>query len=268
MSRSLLAILSFFVLSLPAAASQLTPALEEIVEEAMESGLPTEPLALKAREGLAKGVSEDRVAHVLREHVGRLERARALIQGGTGPELQAGADALRAGASEAAIRALNAGDCCREQALQNLADLLYLGIAEADAVRLVVAARGQEGALTTLSPAAATLLAGGSAPDTVVRQVSAAVAEGRSPLAAIPSADRGPNELPSHANPHAHENRPKNANQGKGHNQGNKGNGSNKGNSGNNGHKGSSGNNGNGPDGNNGKGPNGNNGNGPKGGKR
>ncbi len=55
-------------------------ALLEQVTKAGEKGLPTEPLAKKVKEGLAKGVEPKRIDPVLRQLVSHFESADALLQ--------------------------------------------------------------------------------------------------------------------------------------------------------------------------------------------
>lgn len=60
-------------------AEEINPLLEQ-VSKAGERGFPTEPLANKLKEGLAKGVEPKRIDPVLKQMVGNFESAREVLQ--------------------------------------------------------------------------------------------------------------------------------------------------------------------------------------------
>ncbi len=71
-----------------------------IVDSARAAGLPSEPLVERALEGATKGAPGDRIVAAVRRLAGDLGQARdALGRAATPAELEAGAAALRAGAS-------------------------------------------------------------------------------------------------------------------------------------------------------------------------
>lgn len=102
-----------------------------ILAEARSSGLATDPLLRKLREGAARGVSGTRIVGVVRAYLVALDGARsALGDGSSDEEIDAGAAALRAGASVAALRRVReVRDRGRATvALVVLTDLLSRGI--------------------------------------------------------------------------------------------------------------------------------------------
>ena len=78
-----------------------------LLDSARVASLPTEPLIQKALEGQSKNALPDRIIGAVRLLLGGLRNARqALGETVSGPELVAGANALRAGAPPAALSAL------------------------------------------------------------------------------------------------------------------------------------------------------------------
>jgi hypothetical protein len=72
--------------------------LRGLFEDALEIGLPTKPLINRALEGSARRMSGDRIVRVVRELTAALYEAKGVLGPGSTPdELEAGADALRAG---------------------------------------------------------------------------------------------------------------------------------------------------------------------------
>lgn len=178
-------------------AQEISPSVDAVVSEASLDALPVAPLLSKAREGASKGVSEDRIAAVLREMVEAYRAARGVHPSGDPEEIAELGDALRAGASpDALAKLVTLAPDVRVDAVRSLADLLRVGVGEVEAVRLVtVASRRGQGALATLASATATLVAAGASPADAARSVGAVVEAGRTPLAAIPPDTRGPNEV-------------------------------------------------------------------------
>src|SRR2546428_9607276 len=95
----------------PAAAQQVDPRLERLdaaarpvvaalIDSARAASLPTEPLVQRALEGATKGAPEDVIVAAVRRLAVDLGRAREALGSTASPaELNAGAAALRAGAS-------------------------------------------------------------------------------------------------------------------------------------------------------------------------
>lgn len=83
--------------------------LRGLFEDAVEMGLPVRPLINRALEGSARRMTGDRIVRVVRDLAAALTDARtALGPGATTDELEAAADALRAGYDIAAIKAVRA----------------------------------------------------------------------------------------------------------------------------------------------------------------
>ncbi len=78
-----------------------------LLDSARTAGLPLDPMVNKVLEGVAKGADDGRIVTALRALLGALKGAReALGTDATPAELTAGAIALRAGATTAALRQL------------------------------------------------------------------------------------------------------------------------------------------------------------------
>jgi hypothetical protein len=78
-----------------------------VVDSAQRAGLPPEPLVQRALEGVAKGASGERITAAVRRLAADLGSARgALGASASVPEIEAGAAALRAGASPDVLRRL------------------------------------------------------------------------------------------------------------------------------------------------------------------
>jgi hypothetical protein len=78
-----------------------------VVDSAQRAGLPPEPLVQRALEGVAKGASGERITAAVRRLAADLGNARgALGASASVPEIEAGAAALRAGASPDVLRRL------------------------------------------------------------------------------------------------------------------------------------------------------------------
>lgn len=157
--------------------AELPPDLAATVARAEAEGLPAEAVQSKALEGLAKGVSEARIALVLDALVVDLGRAREALPDGSAEMWVGGARALRSGAKLEAIRGVVGGDVeVDARALHALADLLALGVAEADAVRVVRAAGSTPTAaadISVVATTAAALIGRGSSPTLAANQVLA-----------------------------------------------------------------------------------------------
>jgi len=80
------------------------PLVAALVDSARTAGLPAEPLVQRALQGTIKGAPGDRIVAAVRRLAADLGRARdALGPAASPPELEAGAAALRAGASPAVL---------------------------------------------------------------------------------------------------------------------------------------------------------------------
>lgn len=137
--------------------------LRRIVDAARADALPAAPLVSRALQGAARRVPGPRVVALLRAHADSMRAARyALGSQATGDELDAGATALRAGASRAALRRVRVARPAGEAttALVVLTDLLSRGIEAGEAAD----------ALTSLA---------GRAPDSTLLSLQAAVARER-----------------------------------------------------------------------------------------
>jgi hypothetical protein len=96
-----------------ATGSTLSPGLRAAVDRLADSarafGVPTEPLYLKAAEGVLKGADDDRVAVVVGRMLTELREARQGLGGdATSAELIAGASVVHAGLDAAALRRVRA----------------------------------------------------------------------------------------------------------------------------------------------------------------
>jgi hypothetical protein len=92
----------------------LRAAVDRLADSARTLGVPTEPLYLKAAEGVLKGASDDRVASVVSRLLGELREARrGLGADATSAELVAGASVIHAGMDVDALRRV--GDARQRQ---------------------------------------------------------------------------------------------------------------------------------------------------------
>ncbi len=89
-------------------------ALVEQVSKAGEKGLPTEPLANKVKEGLAKGVEPKRIDGVVRQLVTHLESAHEILQEASAKGLMDSSPANRQRALEGLAEALSRGATAEE----------------------------------------------------------------------------------------------------------------------------------------------------------
>jgi len=115
-----------------------------LLDSARAAGLPAEPLIQRALEGSTKGAPADRVVAAVRRLATDLGRAREALGLATAPlELEAGAAALRAGASPAVLTQLRRA---RHQPLMVplavLADLVASGVPPDSAAAAVLVLAG------------------------------------------------------------------------------------------------------------------------------
>ena len=137
-----------------------TAELRRIVELAQASALPTAPLVSRALQGAARRVPGARVVALVRAHADSMRAARfALGDLATSDELDAGATALRAGASRGSLRRVRAARSPGEAttALVVLTDLLSRGIdaGEASDALASLAVRAPDSTLLSLQSAVA-----------------------------------------------------------------------------------------------------------------
>lgn len=87
--------------------------LEQVIK-AGEKGLPTEPLANKVKEGLAKGVEPKRIDPVVRQLITHFESAQDILQESTAKGMVDGAQGNRQRALEGLAEALSRGATAEE----------------------------------------------------------------------------------------------------------------------------------------------------------
>jgi hypothetical protein len=116
-------------------------AVAGVVDSAQRAGLPSEPLVQRALEGVAKGASGERITTAVRRLAGDLGGARAALgPSASVPEVEAGAAALRAGASPEVLgRLRGVRRPPLTMALAVLADLVAGGVPADSAASAVLA---------------------------------------------------------------------------------------------------------------------------------
>jgi hypothetical protein len=115
--------------------------VQQVVDSARRSGLPSEPLVQKALEGSTLGASGDRIVTAVRTLHGQLRRAREALGGeASDAELTAAAGALRAGLEPGALRRLQSlrGGRPLVVPIAVLTDLVAEGMPPAEATRSVL----------------------------------------------------------------------------------------------------------------------------------
>lgn len=112
-----------------------------LVDSARAAGLPAEPLVQRALEGVTKGAAGTRIVGAVRRLAADLGSARSALGGSaTSAELEAGAAALRAGATPAVLTEIRrARRPPRTMALAVLADLVASGVPADTAAAAVLA---------------------------------------------------------------------------------------------------------------------------------
>ena len=150
--------------------AQVQPPQDRIntaLARARQVGIPVALLESKIAEGKAKGVSLERIADAVARREAALERASEALRGQpeAASSLSVGADAVEAGVSEAALKAVadNAPRDRRNVAIAVLTELVEQGHASATALERVTEAlkRGPD-ALANLPAQAAAARAGGA----------------------------------------------------------------------------------------------------------
>jgi len=150
--------------------AQVQPPQDRIntaLARARQVGIPVALLESKIAEGKAKGVSLDRIADAVARREAALEKASEALRGQpeAASSLSVGADAVEAGVSEAALKAIadNAPRDRRNVAIAVLTELVEQGHTPAAALERVTEAlkRGPD-ALANLPAQAAAARAGGA----------------------------------------------------------------------------------------------------------
>ena len=150
--------------------AQVQPPQDRIntaLARARQVGIPVALLESKIAEGKAKGVSLERIADAVARREAALERASEALRGQpeAASSLSVGADAVEAGVSDAAVKAIadNAPRDRRNVAIAVLTELVEQGHASATALERVTEAlkRGPD-ALANLPAQAAAARAGGA----------------------------------------------------------------------------------------------------------
>lgn len=163
-----------------ASAASLPAEISTMIAERAVAGLPSEPLELKAREGMAKGVPASVLASAVRDLADRMQRASdtlgpAARGGDRGALLTASAAALRAGVSTGSLaRVASLPEDRRALAVQTLGDLVTMGLPEDRSLVLVERAAAGGAGVGELSSTVAGLLGQGMAPDAVVEWLAKA----------------------------------------------------------------------------------------------
>lgn len=125
--------------------------IEIQLQQAMERGLPVEPILDKALEGMAKRVPADRIAGAVVQLTTQLGQARDLLGEGAPPaatDITAVADAIRRGVPEQAVRRIAGGAAGGEplaMAVHTVGDLLDQGVPVEEALAAVEAWRAGGG---------------------------------------------------------------------------------------------------------------------------
>lgn len=178
--------------------------VSQIVREARERGLPTQPLLAKALEGAAKNVPDARIVAAVRQTSGQLVTADALLRprGITAPaEVAAVATALQRGVPQEAVARFaaeargNAGAGVGLSA-HVLADVMAQGVPVAVGVEVIGAwrAHGADPARLGEIPAAVErLVRQGVVPGRAGAAIAAGLRNGRAPASIRPvDVSRGP----------------------------------------------------------------------------
>lgn len=149
--------------------------LSTLANEMSASGVPDEPLYVKALEGAAKRVPPDRLLPAVRAYAGRLGQARlAFGQEAPTPLLVAGADALQRGVSPETLRALPSDRPRSPMAVVLLADLLESGVPADRALEIlrdVMRQRARDDRMLDISARVRRLIRQGLTPQEAVDRV-------------------------------------------------------------------------------------------------
>ena len=157
--------------------------LTAFAEDMEASGIPDEPLFIKALEGMAKRVPPDRLLPAVRAYAGRLGDARVALGPDAGvPLLVAGADALQRGVSRDALQSLPRDRPRSPMAVLVLTDLLESGVPTDRALAILreaMAQRTRDDRILDISARVRRLIRDGVAPQDAVDRVRRALARDR-----------------------------------------------------------------------------------------
>jgi hypothetical protein len=160
-------------------APQIFEQLSLLAAEMSTSGVPDEPLYVKALEGAAKRVPPERLVPAVREYAARLGEARlAFGAGAPVPLLVAGADALQRGVSREALRSLPSDRPRSPMAVLALAELLEAGVPMGRALEILreaMAQRTADDGMLDISARVRQLIRQGVAPQDAVDRVRRAL---------------------------------------------------------------------------------------------
>jgi len=149
--------------------------LTALADEVAGSGVPDEPLFVKALEGNAKRVPAARLLPAVRAYAGRLGEARlAFGVDASTPLLVAGADALQRGVSPEALRGLPSDRPRSPMAVVVLADLLESGVPTEralDILRDVMRQRARDDRMLDISARVRQLIRQGLTPQEAIDRV-------------------------------------------------------------------------------------------------
>jgi hypothetical protein len=157
--------------------------LSTLADEMATSGIPGEPLYVKALEGNAKRVPPGRLLPVVRAYAGRLgEARRAFGVGAPTPLLIAGADALQRGVPPETLRSLPSDRPRSPMAVMVLADLLESGVPADRALailREVMGQRARDDRMLDISARVRRLIRQGLTPQEAIDRVRRTLQEAR-----------------------------------------------------------------------------------------
>jgi hypothetical protein len=187
----------------PSLPPSLRAAIDRLADSARALGLPTEPLYLKAAEGVLKHAPEDRVSAVVSRLLGELtESRRALGADATSAEVMAGASVVHAGVESAVLRRVQAArgkaptDNSLVMALVVLADLVARHVTPdlaTESVTALVERRAPDQEFAGLRSHVEREIGQGRSPDDATRGRTAAILRGLS------AAQRGESGVPASA---------------------------------------------------------------------
>jgi hypothetical protein len=187
----------------PSLSPGLRVSIDRLADSARALGLPTEPLYLKAAEGVLKHAPEDRVSAVVSRLLGELtESRRALGADATSAELVAGASVVHAGVESAVLRHVRAArgkaptDNSLVMALVVLADLVARHVTPdlaTASVTALVERRAPDQEFAGLRSHVEREIGQGRSPDDATRRRTAAILRG------LPAAQRRENGVPASA---------------------------------------------------------------------
>ena len=120
--------------------AQTATAVQALVDSARTLGVPTEPLVDQALHAATRKASGTLTVSLVRNRLGMLVQARAALDQATEPEIIAGADAIKMGASPETLRELRRARPSMELTVPIgvLADLIGRGVARDTASALML----------------------------------------------------------------------------------------------------------------------------------